>query len=44
MQASRFVAKGYKVAKVEQLENSVGKQIREKETPKKSEDKIIKRE
>jgi DNA mismatch repair protein MSH6 len=41
--ASQFIAKGYKVAKVEQMENSVGKQIRDKQTNKK-EDKIIKRE
>jgi DNA mismatch repair protein MSH6 len=41
--ASQFIAKGYKVAKVEQMENSVGKQIRDKQSTKK-EDNIIKRE
>ena len=41
--ASQFIAKGYKVAKVEQLENAVGKQIRDKASTKK-EDSIIKRE
>ena len=41
--ASQFIAKGYKVAKVEQLENSMGKQIRDKASMKK-EESIIKRE
>ncbi|KAJ3324736.1 DNA mismatch repair protein msh6 [Boothiomyces sp. JEL0866] len=42
--ASQFIAKGYKVAKVEQMENAIGKSIRDKETPSKKEDKIIRRE
>jgi DNA mismatch repair protein MSH6 len=41
--ASQFIAKGYKVAQVDQTENSVGKSIRDKDTPSKA-DKIIKRE
>lgn len=41
--ASQFIAKGYKVAKVEQLENAIGKQIRDRESNKK-EEKIIRRE
>lgn len=41
--ASQFIAKGYKVAKVEQMENAVGKAIRDKKSLKK-EDKIIRRE
>lgn len=32
--ASQFVAKGYKVAKVDQMENSVGKSLREKSSSK----------
>ncbi|KAJ3272065.1 DNA mismatch repair protein msh6 [Terramyces sp. JEL0728] len=42
--ASQFIAKGYKVAKVEQMENAIGKSIRDKETPSKKDDKIIRRE
>ncbi|KAI8895574.1 muts domain V-domain-containing protein [Globomyces pollinis-pini] len=41
--ASQFIAKGYKVAKVEQMENAIGKAIRDKASSKK-EDKVIKRE
>ena len=41
--ASRFIAKGHKVAKVDQMENSVGKAIRDRESSKK-EEKIIRRE
>ena len=45
MWASRFVAAGYKVARVDQTETAVGKSIREKDAKVKSkEDKIIKRE
>ncbi|KAI8904067.1 muts domain V-domain-containing protein [Gorgonomyces haynaldii] len=40
--ASQFIAKGYKVAKVEQMENSVGKAIRERESN--QNDKIVRRE
>lgn len=43
MWAARFVAAGYKVARVEQTENSIGKSIREKESDTKAE-KIIRRE
>ncbi len=41
--ASQFIAKGYKVAKVEQMENAVGKALRDKSSSVKDE-KIIKRE
>ncbi|KAJ8324765.1 DNA mismatch repair protein msh6 [Batrachochytrium dendrobatidis] len=41
--AAQFIAKGFKVAKVEQMENSIGKAIRDRESSKK-EDKIIRRE
>ncbi|KAJ3341413.1 DNA mismatch repair protein msh6, partial [Kappamyces sp. JEL0680] len=41
--ASQFIARGYKVAKVEQMENAVGKQIRDKQSAKR-EEKIIRRE
>lgn len=40
--ASQFIAKGYKVAKVEQMENAMGKKINDKNS--KKEEKIIKRE
>jgi DNA mismatch repair protein MSH6 len=40
--ASQFIAKGYKVAKVEQMENAMGKKINDKNN--KKDDKIIKRE
>ncbi|KAI8593896.1 muts domain V-domain-containing protein [Geranomyces variabilis] len=45
--AAQFLAKGYKVAKVDQTENAVGKAMRDRErttTVKKSDDKIIRRE
>ena len=43
--ASKFIAKGYKIAKVDQMETSIGKNLREKEQKyKNKEDKIIKRE
>ncbi|KAI8928158.1 muts domain V-domain-containing protein [Entophlyctis helioformis] len=41
--AAQFIAKGYKVAKVEQMENAVGKAMRDRESASK-EDKIIRRE
>ena len=41
--ASQFIARGFKVAKVEQMENAIGKQIRGKISAQK-EDKIIRRE
>ncbi|KAL2916362.1 DNA mismatch repair protein msh6 [Polyrhizophydium stewartii] len=41
--AAQFIAKGYKVAKVEQMENAVAKSMRDRESSKK-EDKIIRRE
>ncbi|TPX61213.1 hypothetical protein PhCBS80983_g01244 [Powellomyces hirtus] len=44
--AAQFLAKGYKVAKVDQTENAVGKAMRDRErtTAKTSENKIINRE
>ncbi|KAI9201827.1 DNA mismatch repair protein msh6 [Polychytrium aggregatum] len=44
--ASQFIAKGYKVAKVDQMESAIGKSIREKkeQTRASKEDKIIRRE
>lgn len=39
--ASQFIAKGYRVAKVDQLENSMGKTLREKD---KKKEKVIRRE
>jgi len=41
--AAQFIAKGHKVAKVEQLENSIGKAIKDKQSSKKKDD-IIRRE
>ncbi|KAI9022917.1 muts domain V-domain-containing protein [Phycomyces nitens] len=41
--ASQFVAKGYKVAKVEQKETAIGKVMREREAESKA-DKVVKRE
>ncbi|BFZ63086.1 DNA mismatch repair protein msh6 [Saitoella coloradoensis] len=41
--AAQFIAKGYKVAKVDQMETALGKEIRDKDSGKK-EDKIIRRE
>ncbi|KAI8866042.1 hypothetical protein GQ42DRAFT_104655, partial [Ramicandelaber brevisporus] len=43
MWASQFVAKGYKVARVDQMETAVGKTMRERESTEK-EDKVIKRQ
>ncbi|TPX69650.1 hypothetical protein SpCBS45565_g02308 [Spizellomyces sp. 'palustris'] len=43
--AAQFLAKGYKVAKVDQLETAVGKAMRDREkTTKTQDDKIIRRE
>ena len=45
--ANQFVAKGYKVARVDQMESALGKEMREREgmkPSKKKEDKIIRRE
>lgn len=48
MWASQFVAKGYKVARVDQQENALGKEMRErdekKDGKKSRDDKVIKRE
>ena len=42
--AAKFVAAGYKVARVDQMETAIGKSIREKTEKSSKEDKIIKRE
>ena len=42
--ASQFIAKGYKVAKVEQMENSIGKAIKDRQSTGKKKDDVIKRE
>lgn len=44
MWSSQFVAKGYSVARVDQLETALGKEMREKGTKTSKEDKIIRRE
>ncbi|OJD33739.1 dna mismatch repair protein msh6 [Diplodia corticola] len=44
MWATQFVAKGYKIAKVDQMESALGKEMRERGGPPKKEDKIIRRE
>ncbi|RHZ76117.1 hypothetical protein Glove_203g51 [Diversispora epigaea] len=41
--AAQFIAKGYKVARVDQMETALGKEMREKSS-KKKEEKIIRRE
>ncbi|KAK3934309.1 putative dna mismatch repair protein msh6 protein [Diplogelasinospora grovesii] len=41
---NQFVAKGYKVARVDQMESALGKEMRERETKQKKADKIIRRE
>lgn len=44
---NQFIAKGYKVARVDQMESALGKNMRERDGPKaapKKEDKIIRRE
>ncbi|KAJ1907253.1 DNA mismatch repair protein msh6 [Tieghemiomyces parasiticus] len=42
--AAQFVAKGYKIAKVDQVETALGKSMREKTAKTPKEDKIIRRE
>jgi DNA mismatch repair protein MSH6 len=44
MWASQFIAKGHKIARVDQRETALGKEMREKGTKGGKEDKIIKRE
>ncbi|KAH6645275.1 muts domain V-domain-containing protein [Truncatella angustata] len=41
---NQFIAKGYKVARVDQMENALGKEMREREDKAKKQDKIIRRE
>ncbi|CAL5873702.1 uncharacterized protein PFLUO_LOCUS7984 [Penicillium psychrofluorescens] len=42
--ANQFVAKGFKIARVDQSESALGKEMRERDGKKGKEDKIIKRE
>ncbi|TPX35274.1 polyribonucleotide nucleotidyltransferase [Synchytrium microbalum] len=42
--AAQFLAKGHKVARVEQIENSVGKTLRERESSGSKAEKVIRRE
>ncbi|KAJ1656673.1 DNA mismatch repair protein msh6 [Dispira simplex] len=42
--ASQFIAKGYKIAKVDQMETAIGKSMREKAVQTTKADKIIRRE
>ncbi|KAE8355631.1 muts domain V-domain-containing protein [Aspergillus coremiiformis] len=42
--ANQFVAKGYKIARVDQAESALGKEMRERDGKKGKEDKIIRRE
>ncbi|KAJ9075514.1 DNA mismatch repair protein msh6, variant 2 [Entomophthora muscae] len=42
--AAKFIAKGYKVAKVEQVESALGKSLRERNSKGPKEDSIIRRE
>lgn len=44
MWVNQFIAKGYKVARVDQMESALGKEMREREVKGKKEDKIIRRE
>ena len=44
MWVNQFVAKGYKVARVDQMESALGKEMRERDTKAKKADKIIRRE
>jgi DNA mismatch repair protein MSH6 len=44
MWVNQFVAKGYKVARVDQMESALGKEMRERESSAKKADKIIRRE
>ncbi len=41
---NQFVAKGYKVARVDQMESALGKEMRERDSKAKKADKIIRRE
>ncbi|KAF2721828.1 DNA mismatch repair protein Msh6 [Polychaeton citri CBS 116435] len=42
--ANQFVAKGYKIARVDQMETALGKDMRERELKGKKEEKVIRRE
>ena len=42
--ANQFVAKGYKIARVDQMESALGKDMRERAQDQKKEEKIIRRE
>ena len=43
--ANQFVAKGYRIARVDQMESALGKEMREREDKKpKKEEKVIRRE
>lgn len=42
--ANQFVAKGFKIARVDQMESALGKDMRERTESKKKEDKVIRRE
>lgn len=44
MWVNQFIAKGYKVARVDQMESALGKEMRERDVKGKKEDKIIRRE
>ncbi|AEO59871.1 hypothetical protein MYCTH_2308482 [Thermothelomyces thermophilus ATCC 42464] len=44
MWVNQFVAKGYKVARVDQMESALGKEMRERESNAKKADKVIRRE
>lgn len=44
MWASQFIAKGYKIARVDQMENALAKEMRERDNKSAKVDKIIKRE
>ncbi|KAI8886290.1 DNA mismatch repair protein Msh6 [Backusella circina FSU 941] len=42
--AAQFIAKGYRVAKVDQMETAIGKSIREKDAQQSKADKLVRRE
>ncbi|KAJ4397706.1 DNA mismatch repair protein msh6 [Gnomoniopsis smithogilvyi] len=44
MWVNQFIAKGYKVARVDQMESALGKEMRERDVKGKKEEKIIRRE
>src|SRR5690606_36688845 len=44
MWASQFIAKGYKIARVDQKESALAKEMRERDGGGKKEDKVIQRE